>query len=207
MIVKKLEVGLLAANCYLVACSETGKGVVIDPGGSAGDILREMKKINMEAEAIINTHGHYDHIGANAKIKEATGAPILLCEKDIKVYQNPAGKGLSIFVKTPPLPDKYISEGDVISFGNQQLKVLETPGHSPGGISLLAEQDPPLIFTGDTLFNFSIGRTDLPGGSFEGIIRSIKEKIMVLPDEAIVYSGHGPASTVGQERAANPFLQ
>ena len=207
MIVKKLEVGLLAANCYLVACSETGKGVVIDPGGSAGDILREMKKINMEAEAIINTHGHYDHIGANAKIKETTGAPILLCEKDIKVYQNPAGKGLSIFVKTPPLPDKYISEGDVISFGNQQLKVLETPGHSPGVISLLAEQDPPLIFTGDTLFNFSIGRTDLPGGSFEGIIRSIKEKIMVLPDEAIVYSGHGPVSTVGQERAANPFLQ
>ena len=206
MIIKSLETGMLAANCYLVACEETREAVIIDPGGSAGDIKEKIEQLDLQVKAIINTHGHYDHIGANGQMKELTGAPIMLHEKDLKVYKNPAGKGLSLFVKNAPPPDEYIREGDVITFGEQELKVMETPGHTPGGISLLAKNQQTAVFTGDTLFNLSIGRTDLAGGSFEEIIDSIKKKILPLPDSAAVYPGHGPASTVGQERARNPFL-
>lgn len=206
MIVKSMVVGMIAANCYILGCPESKEGIVIDPGASAGKIKEEIDKQKLKITAIVNTHGHYDHIGANSGLKEATGAPIILCEKDLGIYKKP-GAALSIILKNQPLPDKYISHGDNISFGSYTLKVLETPGHTPGGISLAWEGSSPAVFTGDTLFNYSIGRTDLAGGSYEEIIKSIKEQIMVFPDETVVYPGHGPASTVGHERNLNPFLK
>jgi len=205
MLVKGLEVGILAVNCYLVGCEKTREGVVIDPGGSANKILEEIKKMNLQIKAIINTHGHYDHIGANNNFKKITGAPILLSKDDLEIYRNP-GKWLSIFLKTQPLPDQFISEGDLIPCGSLEIKVLNTPGHTPGGICLLVDAERTVVFTGDTLFNFSIGRVDLTGGSYEALIKSVKEKLLTLPDETIVYPGHGPSSTIGQERQFNPFF-
>ncbi len=206
MIIKTLTVGILASNCYIVGCPVSGEGVVIDPGAGATKIMREIETLRIKVKAIINTHGHYDHVGGNGRIKEATGAPVLLNEKDLDLYKNP-GYGLSLILKAPPLPDRLISEEEVIPFGNLRLKVIETPGHTSGGISLLLESEKRAIFTGDTLFNLSIGRTDMPGGSYTEIIRSIKKKIMVFPNDTIIYPGHGPSSTIGQERKANPFLR
>ncbi len=205
MLVKGIEVGILAVNCYLVGCEKTREGIVIDPGGSANRILEEIKKMNLQITAIINTHGHYDHIGANNNIKKATGAPILLPKDDLEIYRNP-GKWLSIFLKTQPLPDQFIGEGDLIPCGSLEIKVLKTPGHTPGGVCLLVEAERTIVFTGDTLFNFSIGRVDLAGGSYKALIKSVKEKLLTLPDESIVCPGHGPSSTIGQERQFNPFF-
>ncbi len=206
MIIKSLVVGMIAANCYILGCPESGEGIVIDPGASAGRIGDEIDRNKLKIKAIVNTHGHYDHIGANAALKELTRAPIFICEKDLAVYKKPAA-ALSVMLKKQPLPDKYIYHGDYVEFGRYSLKVLETPGHTPGGISLAWEGPEPAIFTGDTLFNYSIGRTDLPGGSYKEIINSIKEQIMVFPDETVLYPGHGPSSTVGHERALNPYLR
>ncbi|NLI70474.1 MAG: MBL fold metallo-hydrolase [Firmicutes bacterium] len=206
MIIQMLVVGVLASNCYLVGCKKTGECAVIDPGAAGGKILGEIDKRGWEVKAIINTHGHYDHTGANARVQKATGAPIILHRKDLAIYSKP-GLGLSLILKAPPPPDRFVREGDVIAFGDLQMNVLETPGHTPGGISLVAGSDPPAIFTGDTLFNLSIGRTDLKGGSLKEIIESIRKKILVWPDETVIYPGHGPTSTVGYEREHNPFLQ
>ncbi|MFY9115305.1 MAG: MBL fold metallo-hydrolase [Dethiobacteria bacterium] len=206
MIIRVLVVGVLASNCYLVGCESTGECVVIDPGAAGRKIVHELDERGWRTRAIINTHGHYDHTGANARVREATGAPIILHRKDLGIYRKP-GFGLSLILKAPPPPDRFVREGDVIAFGTQRMEVLETPGHTAGGISLVTGTNPPAVFSGDTLFNLSIGRTDLQGGSLEQIIDSIEKKIMILPDQAAVYPGHGPSSTIGHERKFNPFLQ
>lgn len=206
MIIRELVVGVLACNCYLVGCESTGECVVIDPGAAGRRIVRELDEQKWKTKAIINTHGHYDHTAANARVREATGAPIILHRKDLDIYRKP-GFGLSLILKAPPPPAQFVREGDIIAFGTLQMEVIETPGHTPGGISLVTKTNPPVVFSGDTLFNLSIGRTDLQGGSPEQIIDSIKKKILVLPDQTAVYPGHGPSSTVGQERQYNPFLR
>lgn len=202
MIFRCLEVGLLSTNCYLVGCPDTLEGFVIDPGFEAKRILQEIKQLGLKICSIINTHGHGDHIGANAQVKEATGAQLLLHEADLNIYRNP-GFGLAQLVGRQPEPDRYLTAGEVLMAGSVRLQVLETPGHTPGGISLLTAG---AIFSGDTLFAGSVGRTDLAGGSFEQLLKSIREKIMVLPEDTLVYPGHGPSSTVGREKATNPFL-
>lgn len=202
MILKTLEVSMFATNCYIVACSETKEGVIIDPGAQGKEILQTIKSMGLTIKYIVNTHGHVDHIGANGMIKEALKLPILLNEKDMDIYRNP-GYGLGIAASKQPEPDCFIKDGDRISFGKMDFKVIETPGHSRGCVSLLTEG---AVFTGDTLFAGSIGRTDLPGGSFESIIKSIEEKLMVLSPETVVYPGHGPYSTIGEEARSNPFI-
>jgi glyoxylase-like metal-dependent hydrolase (beta-lactamase superfamily II) len=200
-----MEVGSFAANCYLVACDETREGVIIDPGAEAKHILSQVEKEKISVKHIINTHGHVDHVGANEEVRTALGAPILIHEADGEMCAKPHASLASFVGKTKLAePDRLLKGGDCIKAGTLEFEVIETPGHTKGSVSLLVDG---VLFTGDTLFASSIGRTDLQGGSFDEIIRSIKEKLLVFPDETVVYPGHGPESTIGDEKKYNPFLR
>lgn len=204
MIVEKVVVGPFASNCYIVG-SESGKdGIIIDPGDEAEQILKKVGDLGLKIRLIALTHGHLDHVGALKEVKEATRAEVAVHADDANFvqYQSLAAVfGLSY--PTPPPPDRLLKGGDSLDVGGLHFLVLHTPGHSPGGISLLGEG---VVFTGDTLFNYGVGRADLPGGNFSQLLDSIRTKLMVLPDSTIVYPGHGPATTIGAERAGNPFL-
>ena len=202
MRVQTLVVSMFATNCYLVSCRETGEGVVIDPGAGGKRILHQIRKQGLGIKAIINTHGHIDHTGANGRLKEALKAPLLFPEKDLSIYRNP-GFGLGVIMGKPAEPDRLLGEGEQIPVGRGTLAVLETPGHTRGSISLYSDG---IVFTGDALFAGSVGRTDLAGGSHSLLIRSIREKLMVLPPQTQVYPGHGPATTIEAEKRGNPFL-
>jgi glyoxylase-like metal-dependent hydrolase (beta-lactamase superfamily II) len=200
-----MEVGPFAANCYLVACERTKEAVIIDPGAEARHIVGQVAKDGVQVRYIINTHGHVDHVGANEEVRQALGVPILIHEQDAGMCKKPHAS-LSAFVGKMKLaePDRHLKGGEKITVGDLSFEVIETPGHTRGCITLAA---PGALFTGDTLFAGSIGRTDLPGGSFREIISSIKEKLLVFPDDTKVYPGHGPESTIGEEKRYNPFLR
>ncbi|MBS0012822.1 MAG: MBL fold metallo-hydrolase [Desulfobacterales bacterium] len=206
MILKSLAVGPIMANCYIIGCESTKSAAVIDPGDEADRILKELAKDGLTLKCIINTHGHFDHVGGNADLKKASGADIVIHPADeamlADLVRTAAAFGLS--AQNSPAPDRTVQEGDTISFGEISLRVLDTPGHSPGGISLHTDN---MVFVGDALFAGSIGRTDLPGGDFQTLISSIKTKLFPLGDDTTVYTGHGPATSIGQEKRANPFLR
>ena len=205
MIIKELAVGPLMANCFIAGCEETKEAVVIDPGGEADRILLSLADAELKVKYIINTHGHFDHVSANGKMKEATGADLLIHPLDAPMLgmlsSNAAVFGIS--VENSPSCDRTIEEGETITFGNFTFKVIHTPGHTPGGISLYYDG---IIFVGDTLFAGSIGRTDFPGGDFDTLISSIKTKLFKLEDEVRVLSGHGPETSIGREKRFNPFV-
>ncbi|MGI5920151.1 MAG: MBL fold metallo-hydrolase [Syntrophomonadaceae bacterium] len=207
MILKSIEISTMGENCYIVGCEETKEVAVIDPGGNHRAILRILEENGLKALYIINTHGHIDHIGGNRGVKEATGAKILIHEKDAKMLVN-AVSNFSFLMGTrvtSPPADEFIKQGDIIKIGKTvELEVIHTPGHSPGGICLKTGD---IIFVGDTLFMGSIGRTDFPGGSYPELISNIKEKLLCYDDSVKIYPGHGPSSTIGFERKNNPFLQ
>ncbi len=206
MIVKQLPVGIIQANCYIAGCEETKEGVVIDPGDEGERILAEVEALGLKIKYILNTHAHFDHILANEELVEATGAPLALHPLDLPLLRQNGGASFFGFEVPPsPEPDLELAEGDTITFGNYTLQVLFTPGHSQGHVSFY-EPQAGIIFDGDVLFAGGIGRTDLPGGDYETLLASINEKLMVLPDETVVCSGHGPVTTIGQERASNPWL-
>ncbi len=205
MILIRLVVGPLQVNCFIIADEKTKDAVVIDPGDDAQEILKIIRDKGLKVRYIVNTHGHFDHVGANKAVKEATGAELLIHEGDAHVMASAPKHSLAFGmnpVSSPPA-DRYVKHGDVITAGEVSLRVLHTPGHSPGGICLLEEG---MVFTGDALFAGSIGRTDLPGGDLMTLIQSIKTNLMTLPDDTKVFSGHGPASSIGGERMENPFL-
>ncbi len=195
MILRMLTVGPYMSNCYIVGSELTKEGLVIDPGAEPDAILKVINNLGIKIKLIVATHGHIDHVSAVNRIKEATGAPFAMHEAETV-------KG-GVFEKSPPV-DKPLKHGDRIEVGDVRFEVRHTPGHSPGGIVLAGEG---IVFSGDTLFQFSIGRTDFPGGSYEQLMTSIFKQLMVLPDETPVYPGHGPDTTIGMERKVNPFVQ
>ena len=200
-----LPVGLLQANCYLIGCAKSKETAIVDPGGEPELIINVVKKHHLQVKYIFNSHGHFDHISANRAVKLATGAPILIHQLDAawltSPLQPPAEFG-PIEIDSPPA-DEYLHDGDCYRIGEMGLRIIHTPGHSKGSVCLLLQER---ILTGDTLFSGSIGRTDLPGGSESEIINSIKQKILSLPETLLVFPGHGPATTIGEEKRSNPFL-
>ena len=204
MIIEKLEVGSFATNCYIVGSETGGQGMIIDPGDEAGKIFKRVEKLGLDIKHIVLTHGHLDHIGALREVKEATGADVAVHADDVTTLND---RSPSIFLGIPyrptPAIGRLFEDGDTISVGGLTFAVIHTPGHTPGGICLFGEG---VLFSGDTLFNYGIGRADFPGGNYEQLIDSIRNRLMVLDDDVVIYPGHGPKTTVGAERRGNPFL-
>ena len=201
-----MEVGLIGTNCYLVINEEQKTGVVIDPGGDAEQILEKIRQKGIAIEAIFLTHGHSDHIMAVDEVREATGAKVYISEADAGMLTK-ASSNLSIYMgagREFKATDEFLVDGETITAAGLKFQVVATHGHTKGGVCLVCGDT---VFCGDTIFSESIGRTDLPGGSYSQILHSIKTKIMVLPDEMKLLPGHGPATTIGWERRRNPFLQ
>ncbi|WP_206154776.1 MBL fold metallo-hydrolase [Clostridium muellerianum] len=199
MKMKRIPAGVYAANCYIIIDEQTKDCVVMDPGGDAEILIKAVKEEDVEVKYILLTHGHADHTGAALSLKKEFNAPLCISAEDYEMIE----KGKFMYGDIAGNVDKYIKEGDVFKVGNMDIKCTRTPGHTPGGVCFLIED---AVFTGDTLFAGSIGRTDFEGGNFDEIIKSIKEKLMILSDEVKVFPGHGPESTIGKERVHNPFL-
>ena len=210
MIVKRLVVGPLQANCYLLADEAAGQVAIIDPGGEGERIQAMIEEEGWKPVALVNTHGHIDHIAANAFLMKTYAMPLMIHAEDgaslTDADLNLSSLGIGS-VSSPPA-DRLLHEGDIIEVGGLDLRVLHTPGHSPGGICLHLElkDEPDIVFTGDTLFAGGIGRTDFPGGSMEELMRSIRTKLLTLPGDTIIYPGHGPPSTIAREKSSNPFI-
>ncbi len=205
MILRSLVVGPFGSNCYIVGSEATSQGMIVDPGDEASRILDTVRELGLDIKIIVLTHGHIDHIGALGQVKEATSAAVAVHAEDVKLLQRRV-QSLMFGVPEPaaPTPDRLLKGGDSIDFGGMHFVVLHTPGHSRGSICLLGHG---VVFTGDTLFNYGIGRYDLEGGSYNQLMNSLHTKLMVLSDDTIVYPGHGPESTICTERRANPFLR
>jgi hydroxyacylglutathione hydrolase len=220
-----LPVGMLQCNCHIVGDPQTREAIVIDPGDDAVRILEVIERHHLKVTAIVVTHTHIDHVVGLRRVQEETGAPVYIHPDDLDLYRMLEVQATWLGWKTPEAVkvDQLVREGDVIRWGGYEAQILHTPGHTPGSVCLYMPTDMPAspanpsgaksarkgtaqLFAGDTLFAGSIGRTDLWGGSFSGIIRSLKGKLLELPDETIVYPGHGEPTTIGKERATNPFL-
>lgn len=203
----QLPLGPLQTNCYLLGCNETQKAAVIDPAWDGRAIYDKAADEEWSVEKILLTHSHFDHVGGLAEIKELSNAPISIHPEAVPMLENAvlAGNMWQISIPVPPPPDTLLNDGDTIELGELQLEVLFTPGHAPGHVCFYLRSE-SVLFDGDVLFRQGIGRTDLPGGDFATLMDSIRQRLMILPDDTIVLSGHGPATTIGQERETNPFL-
>jgi hydroxyacylglutathione hydrolase len=209
MIHEIFPVGMLACNCSILGDETTGEAVVIDPGDDIERVQRVLAQHHLHAKYIVATHAHIDHVGGIEKLQQATEAGVLMHQADLPLYQNLALQAEWLGVPSPGIADvdQFLQEGDTLRCGALTLEVLHTPGHSPGSLSLYLPGENQRIFSGDTLFQGSIGRTDLWGGSSEEILRSIRERLLIFPDQMPVFPGHGAPTTIGAERESNPFLQ
>lgn len=209
MIHEIIPLGMLQCNCSIVGDEATREAVVIDPGDDIDRVREILSRHKLNARYIVATHAHIDHVGGIEKLQQVTGARVLMHHADLALYQNLALQATWLGVPPPGTVDvdQFLSEGDVLRWGSLALEVLHTPGHSPGSLSLHLPGEHRRIFSGDTLFQGSIGRTDLWGGDYEKILRSIRTSLLEFPDETPVFPGHGEPTTIGKERETNPFLQ
>lgn len=200
-----LVVGVFQTNCYLVGCPETKEAMVLDPGGEVLPILERARALGLTIQSVVNTHGHYDHIVGNAELVRRTGAELLIHEQDApRLYAPEYDFSLLLGLRRERSePTRLLRAGDTVGVGTLSFRVLHTPGHTPGSICLLGHG---ALFSGDTLFHLGVGRTDLPGGDMEALMRSLEEVLFPLDDDLIVYPGHGPETTLGYEKQHNPFL-
>ncbi len=205
MILEILVVGPLAVNCFIIGCDSTREAVIIDPGDETDQILEIVNQKKLKVKYILLTHGHVDHLAAAKSLKAKLDVKLLMHKDDLALVQNAPTQAAMFGLPDPGVPsaDQYVEEGDKISVGKLEFKVLHTPGHSPGSVTYFINEK---LFVGDLIFSGSIGRTDLPGGSYEQLIQSVKNKIFSQPDSTDIYPGHGPATTVGTEKATNPFF-
>ncbi len=205
MLVWSRELGDFGTNCYVIACPDTRESAVVDPGVPDPWIKRILAQEGLKPSLILLTHGHVDHIGGVEWVKAFTGAPVLIHPADQPMLADPHLNGSAVFGDpiTAPAPDRLLNDGDTVTLGKLSFQVLHTPGHTPGGVCLYT---PGHLIAGDTLFAGSVGRTDLRGGNWESLIRSIRERLLPLPPETVVYPGHGETTTIGDEKEYNPFL-
>ena len=206
--ITKIVVGELSVNCYIVWDKETREAAVIDPGGDPENVIAAVKADKLDVKYVINTHGHFDHVGGDGDVMEALGAELVIHSADAPMLANAAAYS-SFFgsaAKNQPPPDITIEHGSVIKFGKVEINVVGSPGHTPGGV-LLSIGGGDVVITGDSIFAGSIGRTDLPGGSYEELMASLRDRILPMNDGARLFPGHGPDTTVGAEKASNPYLQ
>ncbi len=204
MIVERIIVGALATNCYIIACDGSTKAAVIDPGADGPVILEKLEQLDLQVELIINTHGHYDHTGADSELMKAQPVPVYIGAEDLNML-NDSSANLALFIGARDIrveSARSLREDQVLNLDDLEIRVIETPGHTRGSISLLIEDR---LFTGDLLFQGSVGRTDFPGSSYSDLMMSLN-KISHLPDSTLVYPGHGPATVLGEEKQTNPFL-
>jgi glyoxylase-like metal-dependent hydrolase (beta-lactamase superfamily II) len=212
MILESAAVGPFFKNGFVAGCERTKVAVYIDPGDEVDQLLAFIASEQLRVTHILLTHAHVDHVSGVAEAKRALNAPIYLHKEDLFLYQSAVSHGMmfGLTVEQPPPVDRYYNDHDPISFGDYDVRVIHTPGHCPGGVCLAVSKkddpSPPHLFVGDTLFAGSIGRTDLPGGDYDALLTAITQKLFAFPDQSIVYSGHGPETTIGREKATNPFV-
>ena len=213
MILETAAVGPFFKNGYVVGCEATNQAVLIDPGDEIEHLLDVIRTRALDVTYILLTHAHVDHVSGVAEAKRSLDVPIYLHQDDLFLYQNAVRTGMmfGLTVEEPPPVDRYYEGEGPITFGDYAVRVVHTPGHCPGGVCLAVSKvddrgAPPVLFVGDTLFAGSIGRTDLPGGDYQTLLRSITEVLFAFPDDSVVYSGHGPETTIGRERRTNPFV-
>lgn len=201
-----LPVGDLQSNCYIIANEELKQAIIVDPGAEAGKILRFLQQHELQAVAILLTHGHADHIDALDKVREQIKAPVYIHEADAEMLTD-GTKNLSAFISGPRVfkpAEHMLEDGQTLNLAGIEIYVVHTPGHTQGGCCFIIGED---VITGDTIFRDSIGRTDFPGGSYKQLMNSIKQQLFGLPDKTRLYPGHGPATDVGYEKRHNPFIQ